>query len=311
MAQKSPINLPSSNTVDKCEALCDLLFYYKNSSANLTNLTGQEMILTYDSGSHIRFNEEIYELDKISFSNPALHKIENSNYDLEINLHHRSTTNSRDILIIGVLCEQNDTPTKSSIALDVLNKMPKKSSTNSKYNTPSTWSAYDFIPDGESNKSFYYYKGSLIRTPYTPGIKWIVFDNPINCSKTFIDSLRSAITTNSIPVQNRKSTTLVSYNKNNANRNNKNLGSGLKCYTDKELRNAHKCMFDNAMSGKDQNRITLIAVIAIVSLIIIFLIGLLMKGDGSTFSAFYNRLRDKFRGSSGAPRLHLAIPRRG
>ena len=277
MEQLSPINLPSSNTVDTCAALCDLLFYYKNSSANLSNLTGKELILTYDSGSYVYFNEEIYELDKISFSIPPLHKIENSNYDIEINLHHRSSTNSKDILIIAILCEKNSSQTRSNIALDVLKNMPKKLETHKKYNTPSTWSAYDFIPDGEGNKSFYYYKGSLVREPYTKGVKWIVFDNAINCSETFYTTLTNMISTNSTPLQPIKSTTMVTNNKNNQNKNNKNYSNGLKCYTEKELNNACSCMFDKALLGKGSQKTLIIAILVIVALVIIFVVLLLLN----------------------------------
>ena len=192
MVQKSPIDLPSSTSTNKCEALCDLLFYYKNSQVSLTNSNGKEMILTYDSGSYIRFNEEIYSLRKISFPSRSFHKVQTKSYEMEIHLHHISTTTGK-VLIISVLSESNQTKTISSDALDVLNNMPSAGDPTTNYNTPTTWSAYDFIPDGETNKSFYYYDGTLIRSPYTPGIKWIVFENPINCSKNFIDRLKKTI----------------------------------------------------------------------------------------------------------------------
>ena len=63
--QQSPINIISKNT-KKCGATCDLTFFYRSSKLN-TILSNKNLIIDYDTGSYVNFNQEVYELDKISF----------------------------------------------------------------------------------------------------------------------------------------------------------------------------------------------------------------------------------------------------
>ena len=66
---QSPIDIKSNNTI-RCGALCDLTFYYRTSKANIIN-ADKRILLDYDTGSYVMYNNEVYELDKISFSVPA------------------------------------------------------------------------------------------------------------------------------------------------------------------------------------------------------------------------------------------------
>ena len=77
---QSPIDI-KSNGVIKCGALCDLTFYYRTSKANMVNI-GKDIILDYDTGSYVMYNNEVYELDKISFYVPAVHKLDGFTYPL-------------------------------------------------------------------------------------------------------------------------------------------------------------------------------------------------------------------------------------
>ena len=109
---QSPIKINSGKVI-KCGALCDLIFYYRTSKCNLQN-TKDNIIMDYDNGSYVMYNNEVYELDKISYSVPGCHRIDNSSYPIEIHLHHRSP-DSGVLLIIAIQVDINDASSKSKL----------------------------------------------------------------------------------------------------------------------------------------------------------------------------------------------------
>ena len=121
---QSPIDIKSKIAI-KCGALCDLVFYYRTSKANLVN-TGKNIIMDYDNGSYVMFNNEVYELDKLSFTIPASHKLDGFSYPMEMHLNHRSPDTGK-LLIIAILFEINDATSKSNLFLDMISKsLPRK-----------------------------------------------------------------------------------------------------------------------------------------------------------------------------------------
>ena len=115
--QQSPINIKSKNAI-QCGALCDLIFYYRTSMCNLLNTT-KNIILDYDNGSYVLYNGQVFELDKLSFSIPASHKIDNYSSPIELQLHHRCPDTS-EILIIAIFIDINDAVSKSNMFLELL-----------------------------------------------------------------------------------------------------------------------------------------------------------------------------------------------
>lgn len=234
--EQSPINIKSENSY-KCEGNCELFFYYRSSTCNILNNTN-ELILDYDMGSYILYNNIVYELDKISFMIPSGHKIDGAGYPIEILLYHKSTDFGK-VLIVSVLCDVNDAVSKSKHFMDMLvNNLPRNSGDEKIYNTPEDWNAFHLIPE---QKSFYTYTGSLPRDPCTESVEWVVMDNPINVSSSVYKNIRSVIGKNSRKLQkshNRK----VYFNPNLSNKCRRNYGSKLRCFTDEELRQTCSCM---------------------------------------------------------------------
>lgn len=233
---QSPINIKSDNALE-CSGNCELFFYYRSSTCNILNNSG-EIILDYDSGSYVIFNSIVYELDKISFSIPSSHKIDSSGYPMEIFLYHKSMDFGK-VLIISVLADINDSSSLSRHFLDILmNSLPKKSGEEKIYNTPEDWNAFNLIPD---SKAFYTYNGSLPRTPCVELVAWIVMDTPINISGSVYKNLKSVIGKNSRQIQ-KKNNRKIYYNLNGGQKTARNYGSKLKCYTDEELKQKCSCM---------------------------------------------------------------------
>jgi carbonic anhydrase len=273
-SRQSPINI-ESNGVTNCGALCDLLFYYRNSTIYLSNI-GNNIIFTYDNGSYIVYNNEVYELEKISFFVVSAHKIDGENYPIEMNLYHRSP-NTGKIAIVSIMCEVNEAVSKSHSTLEVFAGSFPKSGKQKTITTSSEWNIFEALPE---MKSFYSYDGSLPREPCDEGVKWIVFENSINCSATFHDNLKRILKNNTRPLQKLNART-VYYNSNTAKKNNQNYGSNFRCYTEKEFNKACSCLNTQTDVIKYKNRLALMGIILAILVIIILLIVLYLKDSGA------------------------------
>ena len=193
---QSPIDIVTGKTA-KCGALCDLIVYYRTSKCNLTN-TGNEIVLDYDSGSYVTYNAVVYELQKITFTIPASHKIDNYSYSMEAQLYHVSP-DTADILIVSILLDINDASSKSKMFLDSFsNILPKKSGQQATLNTDDSWSIFHLLPE---IKSFYSYKGSLPRSPCSENVLWLVLKNPIYVSEEQVKNFDRMYPMNARPLQ--------------------------------------------------------------------------------------------------------------
>uniref|UniRef100_A0A6C0B472 carbonic anhydrase n=1 Tax=viral metagenome TaxID=1070528 RepID=A0A6C0B472_9ZZZZ len=272
--RQSPINIDTSN-VTNCGATCDLLFYYRSSTINLANI-GNNIIFTYDNGSYIVYNNEVYELEKISFFTASAHKIDGDNYPIEMNLYHRSPNTGR-IAIISIMCIINGAASKSHSTLEVFSAAFPKLGRKQTTTTSSDWNIFEALPE---IKSFYSYEGSLPREPCDEGVTWIVFENSINCSATFHNNLEALIKNNTRDVQNLNTRTIY-YNANTAKKNNRNYGSNFRCYTEKEFNKACSCLNTQTDVIKYKNRLALMGIILAILVIIILLIVLYLRDQGA------------------------------
>ena len=233
---QAPINI-KNNKVSQCEGNCALSFYYRSSICSILNNSGN-LIMDYDAGSYVNYNDLIYELDRISFTAPASNKIDGSHYPMEMLLWHKSMDIGK-VLIVSVFLDINDATSVSKSFFDILsNELPKKSGTDKLYNTPEDWNIYNALPE---NKAFYLYSGSLPQSPCTENVTWIVMDSAVNIGTTVATNIKNIIGKNSRQLQKTNNRTIY-YNPNNDPKNNRNYGSKLRCYTDTELRRKCSCM---------------------------------------------------------------------
>ena len=282
---QSPINI-KTNTAIKCGATCDLTFYYRTSKANILN-TDKNIVLDYDNGSYVMYNSEVYELDKISFTLPANHTIDRHTFPLEINLNHRSPDTGR-LLIIAVLFEINDASSKSAMFLDMFaDSLPKKAGQQKHVNTPDDWNVFNLIPE---IKAFFTYSGSLPRSPCTEDVQWIVFENTSNVNTLFYDAIKPIIYSNARklkPLNGR----VIYYNSNVAEKNGRNYGDRLRCYTEKEFRSACSCLSgDKELLSVKNKQVLMITIIFILIVLFILLILYLIQEN------FFGKTLEKFSG---------------
>jgi len=257
---QSPINIKTNKT-KKCEITCDATFYYKNSKCNLI-LSNKNFIIDYDQGSYINFDHDVYELDKISFTNPSSHKIDNESYPLEAHLYHRSS-NSGNILIVAVFIEINDAISKSSLFFNkFVNSIPEIKGKQISINTPDDWNIFNILPE---NKGYFLYKGSLPRYPCTENVCWIVMEDTVNCTEKFYDKIRKISKNNARNLKNINNRPIY-YNNNN--KTSRNYGNKLRCYTEKEFKNACAKIAANKDIIKYRSYKNLLITITIITLVL-------------------------------------------
>lgn len=236
-SSQSPINI-DSDKLKGCSSTCDIQFFYRNSKCKLliqevksikSSKTNKYVTLDYDSGSYVTMNHDVYNLDTISFEIPSLHKVNNHSYPIEMNLHHRSATTGK-ILILAIFVDISSSVSVSSEFFNLF-KDSIPSSGQRSINTPEEWNIFNCIP---KIKNFYMYSGSIPRTPCSEDVTWIIMEHHVLCDEKFYNNLRKMMGSNEIrsiqPLNNR----VVYYN--SSVDESRNYGNRMKCYTDLEFR---------------------------------------------------------------------------
>ena len=278
--EQSPINI-ISRISKKCSATCDLTFFYKTSKLNM-NLYNNDLIIDYDTGSYINFNQEIFELDKISFTNPSSHKIDNVSYPLEAHLYHRNPYTGK-ILVIAVFIDINEAMSNSKRFLDsISSSIPKVKEKEVVINTDENWNIYSIVPEV---KGFFLYTGSLVKNPCTEDVLWLVFDEPVNCSNNLYNNIKKISNKNARTIKNLGERPIY-YNANNSKKNLRNYGNETMCYSKKEFEK--KC---KTYLNQTQPKIVNIPIIKpfMFILLITYIIWLFNKGF---FQKYFINLRN-------------------
>ena len=282
---QSPIDLKSSAVV-QCASKCNLIFYYRSSKCSIVNI-GNDIILEYDTGSYITYNSVVYELLKVSFTIPSSHNIDGYSYPAEMQIYHRSA-DTGELLIVSVFLDVNDAMSKSNMFFEMFgNSIPVKKGQTSTINTSDDWNVFHAVPE---NKSFYYYKGSLIRSPCTENISWIIFDTAVNCSTNFFDKLKSILGNNARKIQKTNGRQIY-YNPNTAQSNIRNYGDKLRCYTDNEFRESCSKLTANPEIVSAKSKQAMIILLIVLG-IITFVLAILYFQQQGVLNDFGSKVKD-------------------
>ena len=290
--QQSPIALPEPSKAVNTSSSTDLLFYYRTSRCNI-NKSRHHIILDYDTGSYVIYNSEIYELEKISFSIPSEHNIviggSAISYPIEIQMNHRCPT-SGTILIISIFLEQNPAQSPSVRFLDYFKDNlpgPGKPRQRSNMNTPESWNAFNLFKNATQGMPFYTYKGSLTRFPCTEDVTWIIMQKPSNCTDDFFTKLEQASGTsqNSRAIQahtikgGSKVDTAIYFSSNNNPKNTRNYGSKLRCYNEKQFRNACSKLtnYKDVINAKHRQLMLMVSTASIIILLVLLILWLVQQ----------------------------------
>jgi carbonic anhydrase len=290
---QSPIDI-KSNSVIQCATKCNLIFYYRTSKCSIVNI-GNDIIMEYDTGSYVTYNSVVYELLKISFSIPSSHNIDGYSYPAEMLIFHRSA-DTGELLVLSVFLDVNDAMSKSNMFFEMFsNSIPTKKGQTSTINTSDDWNVFNAIPE---TKSFYYYKGSLVRSPCTENVSWIVLDTAVNCSTNFFDKLKGILGNNARKIQ-KTNGRQVYYNSNTAQANTRNYGDKLRCYTENEFRESCSKLSANPEIISSKNKQALILLLLVLGIIAFVLAILYFHQQG-----MLNNIGDRVKNFFEAPVLN-------
>ena len=200
--QLSPLDI-NTESIETCNLLCKLSIDYKPGKCKISNKNNL-VTIKYGDGSKIKFKNEVYNLEKITFHTPSLHKINGNSYDLEVCMFHSFGTNKPNDYNNGIMISAlfNEGPNSGRCSMffnDFINDIPAKNNLNEiDVKVWKKWSANLLIP---SKKSFFLYDGSLPFPPCTDKYKIIVFDNVETVSKHILDTIKYNLGNNTVPTK--------------------------------------------------------------------------------------------------------------
>ena len=118
---------------------------------------------------------------------------------------------------------------------------------------------------------------------------WIVLEGTNNVPTNFYDNLRKVVSNNARPIQKLNKRKIL-YNPNNSDKNKRNYGDKLRCYTDEQFRKACSCLSGHKdISASRNQQIKFITIIVVIIIIFVLLILYLIQEN------FFSKFLDSFK----------------
>ncbi len=196
-SEQSPINIEFSQVQTK-KAAEDLHINYQPALFTIMNNGHTVQANSVDGGNSVVIEGKEYKLAQFHFHTPSEHQFNGQNYEIELHLVHKDINGK--IAVLGVMIKEGE---ENESLTSLWNVLPKEKTENDiSLNEPVHLEA--LLPD---DRSAFHYDGSLTTPPCTEGVKWTVFEKPIEMSKKQIHAFRQIFPDNHRPVHpknNRK-----------------------------------------------------------------------------------------------------------
>ncbi len=184
---QSPVDIREANYVH----LPPLKFIYRTSMTSIYRKPNQ-LWLDYDSGSSLKIGDKRYKFLGFDFHTPGEHSFRGRAADMEIHLHHLSSSGEPLIVAIPVNGGHRKNITLTRIWENVPDIRSRKRNRRMGIN------AMFLLP---TDRSYYAYKGSETRPPCTENVQWIVFKTPTRVSWDEINHYKNIIGPNARSTQ--------------------------------------------------------------------------------------------------------------
>jgi carbonic anhydrase len=179
---QSPIDIRDSD-VSFVDELPDIRFLYPDALLEVINTGSPDHEATVraivNTTATIRVEDVTYRLTQFHFHTPSEHLLNGEEFPLELHLVHDA--GSGDLLVLGVLIEVGD---RHRGLRRMFRDLPANSTET---NTIKHFDLDDLIPDDDGTHR---YDGSLTTPPFTEGVQWIVFDEPLEMSDDQIEAFQ-------------------------------------------------------------------------------------------------------------------------
>ena len=182
-ASQSPIDIRTGD-VTFVDDLPRLKFRYHTVPIEVVNTGSPDPETTIrgevDSGATLRLNGKDYSLLQFHFHTTSEHRLDGEVFPMEMHLVHQAEDGEQ--LVVGVWIEAGD---RNRDLAPVFADLPADETETL---TIHRFDLDELIPDDEDT---YRYQGSLTTPPFTEGVQWIVFDEPLEMSPGQISSFQA------------------------------------------------------------------------------------------------------------------------
>ena len=189
--EQSPIDIELANVkVDK--TVENPTINYQPAPMTVMN-NGHTIQINDPSGTNsIILDGKEYKLVQMHFHKPSENQINGQNFMMEVHLVHKNSEGG--LAVIGLLIKEGK---ENQQLAEIWEKLPKKvTKEDVKLANP-----VDLINLLPADKKSFRYNGSLTTPPCTEGVKWTVFETPIEMSKEQIAKFGAIFHENNRPVQ--------------------------------------------------------------------------------------------------------------
>jgi carbonic anhydrase len=187
--RQSPINFQQAPELK----LGGLHIEYSKSPVNLIN-NSHTVLLKYQKGSYVEWEDEKFELLQVHFHHPSEHTVNGKAFPMEIHFVHRS--GDHEYVVIGVFAKYG----KSN---SIIEKLWKDIPTQ----IDKEILVKDHLIDAgalfPNSKDYFLYNGSLTTPPCSENVTWFVLEEPIELSEKQVQHFQSFIDHNARPVQKK------------------------------------------------------------------------------------------------------------
>jgi carbonic anhydrase len=168
---------------------------YEPSMATVEN-NGHSLEVGYARGGAIELGGTRYELVQSHFHAPSEHTLEGRRFPLEFHLVHEAEDGARAVLGAFALL---GSPNRLLAAL--VEALPRQE--GEKLALGEGVNALDLLPPQPATARRWSYEGSLTTPPCSEGVRWMVFDHPIEVSAQQLSELTSVYSGTNRPLQSR------------------------------------------------------------------------------------------------------------
>ncbi|MBK5344664.1 carbonic anhydrase family protein [Pseudomonas sp. TH49] len=190
--QQSPINIEINQVLLHKIISSNLALHYGKTALKLQN-NGHTIQANVGEGEKINFQGTEYQLMQFHFHTPSEHQINHLSFPMEMHLVHQDQNGQ--LLVVGLMIKEGN---KNIELASLWSNLPRKDSEEITLSAEAAPDLNKLIP---LESHHLYYKGSLTTPPCTEGVQWVLFEQPIEMSKSQIKKFRELFSQNHRPAQ--------------------------------------------------------------------------------------------------------------
>lgn len=184
---QTPINLTGFIEAD----LKPIKITYQAGGNEILN-NGHTVQVNYAAGSSITVDGIQFDLKQFHFHVPSENHINGKSYPMEAHLVH--SDKDGNLAVVALMFKEG---AENKVLAKIWSLMPENA--GEKIALPSLYNVAQLLP---SNKSYYFFNGSLTTPPCTEGVRWLVLKTPVSVSKEQVEAFAHVIHhPNNRPVQ--------------------------------------------------------------------------------------------------------------